>query len=207
MSRHAIAAGLLIAAAAFTAATTGAHACACCADPGQRVERFVAFSEADAFAAQAIGKLELAGQAALFRNAADWEEVIRGIDNPDKSEAYTVSLSRKSDAWTLSFADDKGNSGDIAIRLPREFEAFAADTTPGDNVTGSGPKLYKELRFTGVMAGTGMFKVSSKGTRRATLVFHGRGSGCTFAEQFTHWTLIATGPGVRYSFFGKLKAS
>ena len=143
----------------------------------------------------------------MFRNAADWEEVIRGLDNPDQSETYTVALARKTGAWTLSFKDEKGNAGEIAIRLPREFEVFAADMTPGDNITGSGPELYKEIRFSGEMTGSGMFKMPQKGTPRATLIFHGRGNGCTFAEQFTHWTLIANGPEVRYSFFGKLKAS
>ncbi|MEM1307801.1 MAG: hypothetical protein AAGG99_09760 [Pseudomonadota bacterium] len=203
--RRAIVLGVMTAAVLNVVPAASAHACACCAEPGQRVEQFTSFDDRDAFQSEVIRSLALGGAATLYRDAADWDEVIRGLNNPDRSTAYRVALTRAAKSWTFAFEDKRANSGRIAIRLPREFELFAADRTPGDSVGGSGPEFYKELRFSGVMTGSGMFITNGKGTARATVIFHGHGNGCTFAEQFTHWTLEAKGPGVQYRFYGRLR--
>ena len=203
MRWNTIAAGILAASVAMVVTPVSALACACCADPGMRFETFSKFG-GPGFESEAIQQLTPTGKATLFRSAADWEEVVRGLNNPDKSEAYRVSLKRTPQTWTFEFADDKGNTGSIVMRLPREFELFGTDMRPGETQTIDRVTLYKELRITGTMTGAGMFALKGKGTRRATVIFQGQGSGCTFAADFHHWRLIATGPGVRYSFFGPL---
>lgn len=194
----------LAAAGLALAATTGANACACCAESGQRFESFAAF-DGPGFESQTVTQLMPDGAATLYRDAAEWDEVIRGLKNPDKSASYKISLKRSAKSWAFALEDAKGNTGSITLALPREFEVFATDTRPGEIKPGERVELYKEIRVTGVMRGTGMFKVAETGTRRVTVVFHGHGNGCTLPDGFHHWTLTASGPGARYSFFGKLK--
>lgn len=177
-----------------------ARACACCADPGLR---FNHEQEIDDVVGPELDKIRLAPDARLYTDAADWEEAILGFNNPDRSTDYAVTLARDAGRWTVTFADAKGNSGSIVVTLPERIEIFAADPTPGDG-SGTNTTLYKEWRLSGPMYGTGMFELRTRGLVRPQFIFHGRGNGCTFAEQFTHWTLDVNGPGARYRFFGRL---
>lgn len=157
------------------------------------------------FAADAIKMVQPDGKAQLYRTAADWGEAIRGLNNPDKSETYTVRMERSGDRWTLAFKDAPGNGGTIAITLPEAFEYFFADMRPGDVTKIDDVRLYKEIRVAGAFHGTGMFALKTRGRVRAEFIFHGHGSGCTFPDQLHHWTLTVRGPGARYRFFGKLQ--
>lgn len=198
---------IMLAVAAFASALgigSGASlACACCAEPGQR---FVGASRfgSDSLGAQTIGQLQPDGKAQLYTTVADWEEQIRGLNNPDKSERYTVKLERDDKTWALKFSDNKGNSGVVIIALPKTFTYFAVDTAPGALPASASLQLYKELRVKGVMHGLGMFALRTRGLVRAELIFHGRGNGCTSPDQFTHWTLDVNGPGARYRLYGRL---
>ncbi len=201
----AIGIAIVLAAATAVGGVSPALACACCADPGARFESDQTFGD-DSLGAQAIGKLTPAGAATLYTTSAEWDEQIRGIDNPARSERYDVTLERDDKTWALKFNDGKGNSGAVVIALPRVFRLFAADPTPGAVRNTSQVTLYKELRVTGQKTGLGIFKLKAGDQAKATLIFHGRGNGCTSAEQFTHWTLDVTGPETRYRFFGELVA-
>ena len=191
-------------AAVAAAGSTAAHACACCGEPGTRSEITIALDE-DSFQGEVVRSVRLAGQARLYLDAADWE-VVRGVDNPDRSDRYAVGLQRDRTEWTFTFRDGAGNAGTIALALPSTFESFHADTRPGEVQKVEAIQVYKEYRLTGRMTGTGMFaiKPSAQAETQATLILHGHGNQCPSVDQFHHWTLEARGPETRFRFYGPL---
>ena len=73
--------------------------------------------------------------------------------------------------------------------MPTEMVSFGADIHDWEE-KGTGPTLYKELRFKGyVQSGTGIFRSSFIKPTTYFLVFQGRGGNCTDASDFTHWHL------------------
>jgi hypothetical protein len=49
-----------------------------------------------------------------------------------------------------------------------------------------------------------VFRRAAQTGQKVTLIFHGRGRGCTEAEHFTHWSLLLHGPAGKLTLYGAL---
>jgi hypothetical protein len=179
--------------------TSAALACACCTNPGQR---FVGVVKAQPHQLHMIRSLKFAKDAELYLGEGDLGDV-KGIANPASSYALTVVMEDK--RFVFSFRDDKKNEGTLTLALTDTVSIFEVDPRdPAAPKNGLGPSLYKEWRLTAPFSGTGIFKAGNNGYQRTTLVFHGRGLGCTEASHFNAWSLYIHGPLGNYLFFGAL---
>jgi hypothetical protein len=181
-----------------------AHACACCAEPGERSVRTEVMDE---HALAILGAVRFGGKARLYTTAADWAEQIRGITNRDESDTYDLKISRTARAWTFELSDDKGHKGRLTFRLATSIHKFHADTKPQAKISGRyfPTNLYKEWRLAGGVIGNGMFTFKKSTKSRVELILHGSGNGCTSVDQFNNWTLDVVGRGVHFRFFGALR--
>ena len=85
--------------------------------------------------------------------------------------------------------------------MPKNLTRFEVDPRNGTSEGGHGPTLYKEWRVKGLAKLTGVFAAQSRWAR-AELVLHGRGLGCTSAQDFDAWTLMVRGKATRFNFLG-----
>ncbi len=174
-------------------------ACACCADPGMRIESAKDMNE---FERGEIGRLLFDETAQLFTTAA-FPEDIEGILAPSVGP-YRIRRGIEPTIWTFKLVDSSGSEGTIVFPLPLRLVRFEVDPrNDRARSAGGGPSLYKEWRLETTAGLTGIVG-RDHNQAQATLIFHGRGNGCTRAEDFTHWTLIIFGPGVRFTLLGKL---
>lgn len=192
---------LLLLAAAFAFAQTGiANACACCTNPGQR---YVENTKIDSYRMTVIRELRFGKTAKLQTDARDLSDY-KGIANP--SESYALTVAQQKDRFVFSFRDEKKNEGSLTLVLPDAIAVFEIDPrNPDAPDRGTGPVLYKEWRLTVPFVGTGIFKAGNGGYQRITLIFHGRGGGCTDASHFSSWTISVHGPLGNYIFYGDLE--
>ena len=190
--------GATLSALALLAYAPRANACACCADPGERIE---STRKLDAYERGELEKLLFAKRARLYMNAAGTAGV-RGISDP--ADAYALTQTRTGDRWTFTLKDPKGKTGTVAFTLPSTIESFFVDTR--EQKTGD-PLLYKEWRLSAPLATTGVFaSASASGAPTIRVVLQGRGNVCTSADQFTSYTLIVSGPSATFTLFGALTA-
>jgi hypothetical protein len=187
---YSLALGLAIA-GSITAYAPSASACACCSDPGQRVE---STGKLEAYQKGELERIRFAKTSKLFMDASG---LAPGVADPQ--DLYELSVSRAADKWTFSFKDKKGKTGTLAFTLPATLETFMVD--PQDGKPGD-PVLYKEWRVSAPVAVTGIF--SGAGTPTAKLVLQGRGNSCTDADQFKSYMLVVSGPSANFKFFGTL---
>src|SRR5262245_12299331 len=103
---------------ALLAHAPDARACACCAEPGERIEGTAPLQPHEKLE---LGRLRFAKAAKLYVNAAGFDAV-SGISNP--SETYELGLARQGDLWTFTFKDPKGNAGSLVFGVPATVESF-----------------------------------------------------------------------------------
>jgi hypothetical protein len=183
---------------ALLARAPNAGACACCSEPGQRIE---GVSPLSSYEKGELGRLRFAKAAKLYLTAAGFDAV-NGIRDP--ASAYEVGVARQGDLWTFTFKDGKNNAGTLAFTLPPKIESFFVDTHDQKQAGAGGPLLYKEWRLAAPVAGTGIFTPGMAGNPTARLILHGRGNACTSVEQLTAWTLVVSGPKADYTLYGSL---
>jgi hypothetical protein len=176
----------------------GAHACACCTNTGQRN---VGIFELDGFRRAEIDQVRFGPAAHLFTGEAD-ADMIKGIATP--SSRYELSVTRRADRWVFSFRDANGRSGTLTLAIPRSIAVFEVDPRRGEPQGGLGPTLYKEWRLTAPAAGTGVFAPGAGTGQLVTLILQGHGNSCASATDFTHWTLVVSGPTATYHLYGDL---
>ena len=177
-----------------------AEACACCSEPGQRVE---SVGKLEGYEKGEIEKLRFGKKARLYMTAAGAQGVLGVQGVADTTDAYELTQRRAGDTWTLSFKDGKGRTGTLAFTVPTHIESFFVD--PQDGKAGTDPVLYKEWRINASVATTGIFaSAAAPGAPMIRLVLQGRGNSCTSVDQFTSFTLIVSGPSARFTFFGAL---
>ena len=177
------------------------NACGCCAEDGQRIETSDAWRPEERIE---IDRIRFSEDVRLYMTAGDPEDYAKGIRDP--FDRYTMAVSRKRDQWTMMLRDASGKTGSLVFTTPKAGERFFIDLRDGTMGGGGGPLLYKELRLRVPLTGTGIFEPGMAGGAKARLVFQGRGNVCTEAEQFTHWTLVVSGPKANYVLFGALAA-
>lgn len=194
-----IALAFSLAALVLTAATA-AQACACCT---QSAWRRVEVEKLDSSKLAEISQVRFAKAAQLMLGEAD-DDVIKGVKDPQ--EDYELRVARTKERWAFSLRDKKGRTGTLTLSLPKTISIFEVDPRHGTD-KGQGPVLYKEWKLTANAAGDGLFRAATGGGQKMTLVLHGRGNGCTSADDFTHWTLLVHGPVDTFTMYGKLDSA
>ena len=189
-----------VASLALLARTPDARACACCSEPGQRVETTAAMQP---YEKTELERLRFAKVAKLYLDAGG-TAAVTGITDP--AERYEVVQSRQGDVWTFALKDAKGHTGSLSFTLPANLESFFVDTHGGQQASAGGPVLYKEWRLGAALRATGVFTPGMTGSPTVRLVLQGSGNSCTQADQFSSWTLIVSGPKARYTLYGALSA-
>lgn len=175
-----------------------ALACACCSNTG---DYYIGFARPSDYERSIMGQVRFGATAHLYLTEADMEESAKGLAH--RAESYALKGSLVGRAWRLEFRD--GNqSGTLSLPLPAKVLSYVADIHDGRTSAGGGPLLYKEWRFEGMAAGTGIFRAGIVGPTKYFLVLQGRGNGCQDAGDFTHWRLKITGRKADYSFYGQL---
>lgn len=186
-------------AAAFLFAADKAEACACCTEPGQRLELT---STMDAYVRGELALVRMKPAATLFSDPG-FPDSVEGLANPSMNP-YRVRATIGS-VVTFEIVDPAGRQGRIQFRMPSAISRFEIDPSAGKlPAPPNGPSLYKEWRLSsearldGIVATGGRVAV-------ATLILHGGGNSCTSAIDFQRWTLTVKGKGISFTFLGDLK--
>jgi len=178
-----------------------AYACACCAERGTW---FQDKARADPEVLAIVGKLgsRLDQTASLYLSAAGLEEV-KGIS--PASETYSLRrLPPHTRDWKLEFTDRGGNRGTLAFTIPDTAVYYGVDSQDGPQAGVGELLLYKEWRFEGPVAGTGIFRGGTARGARFRLIFQGRGNMCPNPDDFKSWVLQVMGPRAAYDFYGSI---
>ena len=192
----------LLCALVLACAPAAALACACCTEPGQRL---VGSQPLDDYRRGELLRMRFAPEAALFLPSGDAADA-RGIGDPSDGYRVQVRFDGRSRLVFALSADGRAR-GTLALPLPAAVDVFEVDPREGEpDPTGLGPRLYKEWTLRAAPAASGDFSPAGAPGTVATLILHGRGGGCSSAEEFTRWTLALRGPGVDYMLLGELLA-
>ena len=131
------------------------------------------------------------------------KEDIKGVANV--ADRYEIDAHFADNQWKLSFRDESGNTGTLALPLRRaEMTDYRADIHDGRTSAGGGPLLHKEWVFRGIAQGAGIFKAGFAAPAKFTLIFQGRGNNCDNADDFSHWRLEISGSKAAYAFVGEM---
>jgi hypothetical protein len=187
--------------------TGSIFACACCAEPGTRVDYT---GKTDQFIRDLIQEIKFADEADLYMTEAGFDG-IKGLDPLRKEDEATFGVVEYASAaiftgkaWQVTFKTPKGASAIYSLPVPLNYAEFKVDIHDEEERP-NGPLLYKELRFKGLLtSATGFAKAGVVRNTKFELVFSGRGNGCNNPEDYTHWSLGVIGPKAEYAFFGKL---
>jgi hypothetical protein len=175
------------------------HACACCTNEGQRR---VGVETLDAGKREEIGRLRFSADAQLFSGEGDPAD-IKGIAK--SSGRYALHVAQEPNRWVFDFRDKAGGSGTLALVLPATISIFEVDPRLGEIKGGQGPTLYKEWKLTAKATGTGVFAPGVGGSQLISLILQGHGNSCTSSSDFTHWSIVVSGPKAQYTLFGDLQ--
>jgi len=192
-------AGAALLVASFTpVAMSTALACACCSDRGSRID---AASPLGDVPRTQIDRMRFANSAVLAGDdRADPNPLEEGL-----SATFTLTVTRTASGMTFTFRDPKGRTGTLRFAMPKTYWDFQVDPFGDAKDEGLGPILYKEWRLTAPVTGDGLVKRAAVAGQNVTLIFHGRGRGCTEAEHFTHWSLLLHGPAGKLTLYGALE--
>ncbi len=177
---------------------SGAHACACCTDTGQR---YVATEKFEDRRRDEVSRLRFAPTAEFFTGNADLED-LKGLQATTSS--YDLKVRHKDNDIVFEFHDKGKSAGILSLAWPELISIFEVDPRTDKRSGGLGPGLYKEWSVTGRMVGTGIFVPGNDAGTRITLILHGGGNSCGGADDFTAWTLVVAGPNAAYSLIGEL---
>lgn len=175
-----------------------ARACACCANTAWRN---VNVDKLNAGKLEELARVKFVRAAKLMLGEAD-DNGILGVE--DAEEDYTLAVTRQKDKWIFALADKKGRKGALTLAMPKTVSIFEVDPREGKDDEKE-PVLYKEWKLNANAAGDGMFQKTTGASQKMTLILHGRGNGCTSAEDFSHWSLLVYGPVDTYTFYGALQ--
>lgn len=185
-------------------------ACACCAEPGTRMEYK---AKTDSFIRDLVKEFKFATATELYMTEAGFD-AIEGIDPIRKEDEqaggalveFSTVGSFSAKGWQMTIKSGKGLSATYSLPIPLKYTEFKVDIHDRKEMP-IGPILYKEIRFEGLISSaSGFAKAGAIRGTRYSLVFQGRGVGCNEVEDFTHWRLDIDGPKAGYAFFGKLSS-
>jgi hypothetical protein len=189
----------VLVALALATSTGGAHACACCANPGQFSD--ITASKPDDYDSQLLDHIVFGPTATLFTGEADTSDV-SGLKAT--ADAFDLEVTKTAGMWTMSFSDAGKPAGTLSFRIDGRLQKRAMDPRAATPKPGAMITLNKDWTLTSPVAVTGMF---DKRATNVALILHGRGNSCTSVEDFTHWTAVVGGNGFSFHFYGDLSAT
>ena len=185
-------------------------ACACCAEPGTRMEYK---AKTDSFIRDLVKEFKFATATELYMTEAGFD-AIEGIDPIRKEDEqaggalveFSTVGSFSAKGWQMTIKSGKGLSATYSLPIPLKYTEFKVDIHDRKEMP-IGPILYKEIRFEGLISSaSGFAKAGAIRGTRYSLVFQGRGVGCNEVEDFTHWRLDIDGPKAPFPKFIKPEA-
>jgi len=191
---------LLIAATLGAVATPSVvHACACCSEPGQRLEQLAPL---DSGLRDTLAQLEFAAIALLYADAG-FPDSVSGVVDP-ASDGYRFQIRQTDRRIVFLLTSPAGKTGHISLALPLNVMRLEVDPRVFDSLSaGGGPMLYKEWWLEDEVSLDGIFAAADK-RGHAKLILHGGGNSCTSAVDFTHWTLEVKSANTRFTLLGRL---
>jgi hypothetical protein len=187
---------------AISSASQNALACACCSEAGQRLEKTAPMTSGQR---DELTHLRFAKSTLIYADAA-FPENVRGVIKPSAEDfRLRVEFLPERIIFMLTAIDHA--VGKVAFTVPRQLERLEADPRVRFvKSNGGSVALYKEWRLNGDVELGGFFAGADQHAR-ARLILHGLGNSCTSAEDFSHWTLVVTGPGTKFTLLGALDSS
>lgn len=176
-----------------------AYACACCSSPGEWMQRT---QSVDDYYFAELDRVMFGPEANTYMTEAG-EDTVKGIS--PVADKYRLSLTKNGRRWTLTFKDEKGNTGTLSFVIPAKMVSFVVDRQDGEESAGGGPLLYHEWRLAGPVTGTGIFRKGATAGTKFHLVLQGTGNSCVDAATLTSWNLQVTGPRADFAFYGAFK--
>jgi hypothetical protein len=182
------------------AIATDAVACACCTN---RAGRYVDAEPLGGSRLDMIGQMTFAEEAFVAQGAAD-----HPIDLTDFGPTLQLAARQTKTEIVFAFRGERGRTSDVTLALPDTILIFEVDPRGSEPDSGLGPVLYKEWQLTGRATAAGVLQpLAGPGDRKATLIVHGRGRGCTEASEFTDWTLTLDGAAGKLTLYGALSSA
>lgn len=187
----------LLSVLAFLNTSEMAHACACCAVPGERFDRFEILAEDHI---EGLNSLRFDSSAHVFTIAINYPDVV-GIRTDDSPVSMEIQKDQK--AWNFVFHNPAGQQGELNFSFPKNFTSIGIDTRDPEipEHTGGGPSLYREWRLTTKSKGNGIIQDSVDGVQTVTLVLQGRGNSCGI--DVNGWSLQFAGTKSDLLLFGE----
>ena len=195
-----IVAGLASALLTLSLATDAAFACACCTN---RAGRYVNVEPLVGGRLDMIGQMTFAEEAVVGQGAAD-----HPIDLTDFGPTLQLAARQTKTEIVFAFRGDGGRTSEVTLALPDTISIFEVDPRGSEPDEGLGPAYYKEWQLNGAAKAAGVLQpLVESGDRKATLIVHGRGRGCTEASEFTDWTLMLLGRAGKLTLYGALSSA
>ena len=107
----------------------------------------------------------------------------------------------------FAFHDQADRTTMLALAIPDTISIFEVDPFGDEKDEGLGPVLYKEWQLTADAHATGALRRLVESGPKVTLIFHGRGRGCTEAMHFTDWSLLIRGQAGSLTLYGALTSA
>lgn len=179
--------------------TDAALACACCSNRGYR---YVAIEQISEQRLREIEQMAFAEQAFLATGEADAPAEFQAFGTK-----FGLTVTRTDKEMVFSFRGETGGEAQLTLAIPGTISIFQVDPRSGVPDEGLGPLLYLEWQLTAQASGTGVFQSFVGAGQTLSLIFHGRGRGCTEAGHFTDWTLLVEGPSGTLTLYGGLTSA
>ena len=197
---------VIVAAVVSLSMPSRAAACACCSDPGDRLE-FT--EEVDEYIRDQLLSLRFHDTAELRALVLLPDSVVvHSLFDTVNFEGLVVSFEpygfqavAGSGGWTFHLTNEAGEQGTMEFPVPPQLVRFTVDPHDGEKSAGGGPRMYHEWRLEGPVALSGIVG-NGDNQARATLILQGHGNRCVTAEDLSHWNLFVHGPGVRFALVG-----
>ena len=173
-----------------------AVACACCSDPGDRIEGNEPLAN---YTRDVLLDVRLAPTAKLYADAG-FPDSVKGLRKPQDG-AYRVTWNTADNRLLLAATDPSQAIGTISFPWPRRLFNLAFDPRKGPERL-IGPVLHREWRLDGDATLTGIFAAKHK-RAKAQLILQGEGNRCVNASDFKTWSLSLKGRDVAVKLLGK----
>ena len=181
---------------ALWSSTDPALACACCSNRGAR---YVALEKLDDFRRVQIEQMAFAEEAFLAEGAAD--------NVQDLGTRLDLLVTHTGKEMVFAFHDQADRRTILTLAIPDTISIFEVDPFGDEKDEGLGPLLYKEWQLTADAHATGALRRLVESGPKVTLIFHGRGRGCTEATHFTDWSLQIRGQAGKLTLYGALTSA
>jgi hypothetical protein len=181
---------------ALWSSTDAALACACCSNRGTR---YVAVEALDDSRRVQIERMAFAEEAFLAEGTAD--------DVQDLGTRLQLIVTQTGKEMVFAFHDQADRTTRLVLAIPDTISIFEVDPFGDEKDEGLGPVLYKEWQLTADAHATGALRRLVESGPKVTLIFHGRGRGCTEATHFTDWSLQIRGQAGNLTLYGALTSA